>query len=162
MCLWRGQTFFISAKYGACSSYYMHAWSDRIVVSLLFRTTVKILNLLKYFDLYKLAHRMDTNLVLKTISFHQNNEVYWKKTVVRDCFVFYKLPSSQVCGLAEESVQTRRRVRVLTVFLRPPCCRLFYWPSMPVYDVSSWHRAGQTMMIIVSRVMILVRPSTRG
>lgn len=73
-----------------------HAWFDHIAGSLLFRFSVKILDELKYSDLYKLAHCMATDPVLIIMMIYRGSEVDLEKTAVRYGFVSY---NPYCCGL---------------------------------------------------------------
>lgn len=77
----------------------------------MFRFSPKILDTLKYFGLYKFAHRMETDTVLTAREFHRCGQADWDKTAVKDGFMSYDVPPREVYGHSEEAVQAKKRVR---------------------------------------------------
>lgn len=104
--------FVVHAKDGDGTSYYTDkARFDHIGGSLLFRLLPKLLDGLKYYGLYRFAHRMGTDPVLPAMSFNWCFEVDRGKTVVRNNFVSYDFCTGKFYGLQQKSVPTTKRVR---------------------------------------------------
>lgn len=62
-------------------------------------SSVKILDALQYFRLYKLALRMGTDPVLTAMAFHGCSKVDWETTAVRYGFILYEFRTGEVHGL---------------------------------------------------------------
>lgn len=71
----------------------------------------KILAALKYFGLYKFAHRIDTDPILTAMASHGCSKVDWKKTAVRDGFVLYDFRTGEAYGLSKEAKASTKRIR---------------------------------------------------
>lgn len=104
--------FLINAKHGACLICYTHnRWLDRVSDSLLFQLSVKVLDALKYFVLFKFAQSIGADPVSTTIVFHRCAAVDWEKTAAGDGFVSYDFRTCEVYGREEESIPAVKRIR---------------------------------------------------
>lgn len=109
---WIHGMFIVRPADGPCLNFYTHnPQSENMGRSLLSQLLEKILDDLKYFGSYKLAHYMSIDQVLTTMAFHRCSEVEWGKTAVMNGLDPNEFCTAEVYGDEEEFVQARKRVR---------------------------------------------------
>lgn len=98
--------------------------------------------------------------MVTALAFHRCGEVDYCSTALRDRFVSYDIPTSEVQGLSKEAVQARKRVRDVHDILKT--VTLDTAPAKVRADVLRWNRLGRITMTIVGGRFVVARLSMRG
>lgn len=97
------EMFVINARARAFPRYYtLHADFDSLIRAVLFRSSNKILDALRYIGLFKFAPCMGTDPFLTTLVIHRCTDTDWTKKTLLEGFVSYGSNSGEVFDLKEE------------------------------------------------------------